>query len=83
MGKAVATDCRHSAAQTQCQGGRGRYSPNYIGPEATIAIDAIRDHSFTGVVEQIDPINKSDKDVVNYPVTIRLTDSDLAGVRLA
>ncbi|MCB0188811.1 MAG: hypothetical protein KDE31_31290, partial [Caldilineaceae bacterium] len=27
------------------------------------------------------PINKEDKDVVNYPVTIRLTDSDLTGVR--
>ncbi|MCB0062830.1 MAG: hypothetical protein KDE19_11965, partial [Caldilineaceae bacterium] len=36
---------------------------------------------FTGVVEQIDPINKADKDVVNYPVTIRLTDTDLTGVR--
>ena len=30
---------------------------------------------------QIDPINKADKDVVNYPVTIRLTDTTLDGVR--
>jgi HlyD family secretion protein len=52
-----------------------------LGQETTIAIDAIRDQTFTGVVEQIDPINKSDKDVVNYPVTIRLTDAALAGVR--
>ncbi|HRW10299.1 MAG TPA: HlyD family efflux transporter periplasmic adaptor subunit [Caldilineaceae bacterium] len=52
-----------------------------LGQEATIAIDAIRNRSFTGIVEQINPINKEDKDVVNYPVTIRLTDSDLTGVR--
>lgn len=52
-----------------------------LGQEATIAIDAIRNRAFTGVVEQIDPINKADKDVVNYPVTIRLTDTDLTGVR--
>ncbi len=49
--------------------------------EATITIDAIRSRTFTGVVEQIDPINKADKDVVNYPVTIRLTDAALDGVR--
>jgi len=52
-----------------------------VGQEATIAIDAIRGRSFAGVVEQIDPINKADKDVVNYPVTIRLTDAALDGVR--
>jgi HlyD family secretion protein len=52
-----------------------------LGQAATIAIDAIRGRTFTGVVEQIDPINKADKDVVNYPVTIRLTDSTLDGVR--
>ena len=52
-----------------------------VGQEAKIQIDAIRGHTFTGVVEQIDPINKADKDVVNYPVTIRLTDTTLDGVR--
>lgn len=52
-----------------------------LGQEATIAIDAIRGRTFTGVVEQIDPINKDDKDVVNYPVTLRLTDATLDGVR--
>jgi len=52
-----------------------------LGQEATIAIDAIRGRTFTGIVEQIDPINKADKDVVNYPVTIRLTDTELNGVR--
>lgn len=52
-----------------------------LGQETTITIDAIRGHTFTGVVEQIDPTNKDDKDVVNYPVTIRLTDAALDGVR--
>ncbi|MEZ4860460.1 MAG: efflux RND transporter periplasmic adaptor subunit [Caldilineaceae bacterium] len=52
-----------------------------VGQAATIKIDAIRDRTFSGIVEQIDPINKSDKDVVNYPVTIRLSDPDLNGVR--
>ena len=52
-----------------------------LDQETTISIDAIRNRTFTGVVEQIDPINKDDKDVVNYPVTIRLTDTELNGVR--
>ncbi|MEZ4705853.1 MAG: efflux RND transporter periplasmic adaptor subunit [Caldilineaceae bacterium] len=52
-----------------------------LGQEASVAIDAIRNRTFTGIIEQIDPINESDKDVVNYPVTIRLTDADLNGVR--
>lgn len=52
-----------------------------LGQEATIAIDAIRGQTFTGIVEQIDPINKADKDVVNYPVTLRLTDTTIDGVR--
>lgn len=52
-----------------------------VGQPATIAIDAMRGRTFTGVVAQIDPINKADKDVVNYPVTIRLTDENLDGVR--
>lgn len=52
-----------------------------LGQAATIAIDAIRNRTFTGLIEQIDPINKEDKDVVSYPVTIRLTDTNLEGVR--
>jgi HlyD family secretion protein len=52
-----------------------------VGQQATIAMDAIRGRTFAGVIEHIDPINKSDKDVVNYPVTLRLTDADLSGVR--
>ena len=51
------------------------------GQQAQIAIDAIRDHQFTGVIESIAPINQADKDVVNYPVTIRLTDPTLDGIR--
>lgn len=52
-----------------------------IGQNATVTIDAIRDRTFAGVVDQIDPTNKADKDVINYPVTIRLTDTELDGVR--
>lgn len=52
-----------------------------IGQQAQIAIDALRGHKFAGVIENIAPINQSDKDVVNYPVTIRLTDPALDGVR--
>jgi HlyD family secretion protein len=52
-----------------------------VGQPANIAIDAIRGRTFSGEVVQIDPINKADKDVVNYPVTIRLTDENLDGVR--
>ncbi len=52
-----------------------------VGQQAQIAIDALRGHKFAGVIENIAPINQSDKDVVNYPVTIRLTDPTLDGVR--
>lgn len=52
-----------------------------MGQPAQIAIDALRGHKFAGVIENIAPINQSDKDVVNYPVTIRLTDPALDGVR--
>ena len=52
-----------------------------MGQPAQIAIDALRGHKFTGVITSIAPINQSDKDVVNYPVTIKLTDATLDGVR--
>jgi HlyD family secretion protein len=52
-----------------------------VGQEAQIAIDAIRGHTYSGIVESIAPINQADRDVVSYPVTIRLTDADLEGVR--
>ncbi len=52
-----------------------------VGQQVQIAIDAIRGHQFNGIIDSIAPINQSDKDVVNYPVTIRLTDATLDGVR--
>lgn len=53
-----------------------------LGQMTQIAIDALQGKSFTGVVEQIAPINREDdQDVVNYPVTIRLTGSALEDVR--
>ncbi|RIK38706.1 MAG: hypothetical protein DCC55_20330 [Chloroflexi bacterium] len=52
-----------------------------VGQEAEITIDAIRGRTYTGIVTDIAPINQADRDVVSYPVTIRLTDTDLNGVR--
>ena len=39
------------------------------------------DGLFTGVVNRIAPASESEGGVVNYPVTIRLDDSNLTGVR--
>jgi HlyD family secretion protein len=46
-----------------------------------ITVDALPDEVFKGVVARIAPSSDSESGVVNYPVTIRLTDTDLAGVR--
>lgn len=51
------------------------------GMVATITIDAIPGRTFNGVVTKIDPSASSSSGVVNYPVTIELTDSDLGGAR--
>lgn len=51
------------------------------GQIAEITIDALPDRVFTGVVDRIAPTSASESGVVNYPVTIRLTGPDLAGVR--
>lgn len=53
-----------------------------VGQDAEITLDALRDQTFSGIVEHIAPINKSsNQDLVNYPVTIRLTDSSIEGIR--
>lgn len=53
-----------------------------IGQKANIRLDALRDQTFSGIVEQIAPISQSgEQDVVNYPVTIRLTGPSLEGVK--
>jgi RND family efflux transporter MFP subunit len=52
-----------------------------IGQSAQISIDALPDRTFSGVVSRIAPSSSSDSGVVNYPVTIRLHNLDLQGVR--
>ncbi|MDQ3247587.1 MAG: efflux RND transporter periplasmic adaptor subunit, partial [Chloroflexota bacterium] len=52
-----------------------------VGQAATVEIDAFADESFAGEVAYITPASDSTSGVVNYPVTIRLTDTALTGVR--
>lgn len=81
VGKAVATIADTRQLQLTVKVAEVDIPHITIGQDAAVAIDAIRGRTFQGVVEQIDPINKADKDVVNYPVTIRLVDEALDGVR--
>jgi HlyD family secretion protein len=53
----------------------------YLDQRAEITVDALPDKVFSGVVARIAPSSESESGVVNYPVTIRLTDTDLLGVR--
>ncbi|RIK29636.1 MAG: hypothetical protein DCC55_37830 [Chloroflexi bacterium] len=52
-----------------------------IGQAAEITIDALLGRPFQGEVARIAPVSSDTSGVVNYQVTIRLTDDDLAGVR--
>lgn len=52
-----------------------------IGQAAEITIDALLARPFQGEVARIAPVSSDTSGVVNYQVTIRLTDDDLAGVR--
>jgi HlyD family secretion protein len=51
------------------------------GQAAEITVDALPDQVFNGVVARIAPSSESESGVVNYAVTIQLTDTDLTGVR--
>jgi HlyD family secretion protein len=51
------------------------------GQSVKITIDALPEQVFNGLVTQIAPASDSEQGVVNYPVTIQLTDFDLSGVR--
>ena len=51
-----------------------------IGQLMDVTIDAFPGEMFTGVVSHIDPSSSSQQGVVNYPVTIRLTDGPLDDV---
>jgi HlyD family secretion protein len=48
---------------------------------ATVEIDALPGKTYHGVVAAISPVNDSSASSVSYPVTVRLTDDDLTGVR--
>lgn len=51
-----------------------------LGQPAQVTIDALPGQTFAGVVQAIAPTDDSSSGSVTYPVTIRLTDSNLAGV---
>jgi HlyD family secretion protein len=53
----------------------------YLDQQVEITVDALPDQVLNGVVARIAPSSESESGVVNYPVTIQLTDTDLAGVR--
>jgi HlyD family secretion protein len=53
----------------------------YLDQRAEITVDALPDQVFNGVVARIAPSSESESGVVNYPVTIQLTNADLDGVR--
>ncbi len=53
----------------------------YLDQRAEITVDALPDDVFRGAVARVVPSSESESGVVNYPVTIRLTDPDLLGVR--
>ncbi len=53
----------------------------HVGQAAKITIDAMPDQEFSGAVSRITPASASESGVVNYPVTIRLNNLNLDGVR--
>ncbi len=53
----------------------------YLDQQVEITVDALPDQVFNGVVVRIAPSSEAESGVVNYPVTIRLTDTDLSGIR--
>lgn len=47
------------------------------GHPVEVVIDAFPDETFAGEISRIDPFNKTQSGIINYPVTIRLLDNDL------
>ena len=47
------------------------------GLPVEVVIDAFPDETFAGEISRIDPFNKTQSGVINYPVTIRLLDNAL------
>lgn len=52
-----------------------------LGQQAEITVDALPDRTFSGEVTRIAPSSTATSGVVNYPVTIAITDDDLSGIR--
>jgi HlyD family secretion protein len=52
-----------------------------VGQAVEITLDALPGQSFAGVVSQMSPASDPEQSVVNYPVTIQLTDDNFSGVR--
>ena len=52
-----------------------------VGQPVAITVDALPGQSFAGTVSQVAPASDPESGVVNYPVTIQLTDQNLGGVR--
>ncbi|MCY4412909.1 MAG: efflux RND transporter periplasmic adaptor subunit [Caldilineaceae bacterium] len=50
------------------------------GRPVEVVIDAFPDETFAGEISRIDPFNKTQSGIINYPVTIRLLDNDLGPV---
>ena len=51
------------------------------GQAVDVTVDALPDKVFKGSVVRITPSSQSESGVVNYPVTVQLTDTSLDGVR--
>jgi HlyD family secretion protein len=47
-----------------------------VGQKATLEFDAIADKTYTGEVTEISLVGSVSNGVVNYPVTVRITDAD-------
>lgn len=81
MGKVVATLADTSQLQLTVKVAEVDIARVAPSQPVSITLDALRGRSFNGVVVSIAPTNQENRDVVNYPVTIRLSDSNLDGVR--
>ncbi|MBX3011935.1 MAG: efflux RND transporter periplasmic adaptor subunit [Caldilineaceae bacterium] len=51
-----------------------------VGQSAAVSVYALPDHTFTGIVDLVIPVSDTSTGLVNYPVTLRLTDESLAGL---
>lgn len=51
-----------------------------VGQEASVSVYALGEREFSGVVELIVPVSDESSGLVTYPVTLRITSDDLAGL---